>query len=264
MRFRVTIAAIAAVILGVAVPASSAHAQEADEGGGGAHLHEELEESLSEEQLEELEGGLGEEEFECLLEQVETVEGALAGDVSAIESCEEAPNPILPATNEIIWAVISFAVLFVLLARFAWPAIQRGLEGREATVREDLEAAEQARRDGEQALSQYQQQLAEARNEAAQIIEEAREAADGMRREVQENAEAEVQAARERAESEIEQNVARARSDLQREMADFAVSLAERIVERNLDRDAQMALIDQYIEEVGGMQGGGGGDARDN
>ena len=41
-------------------------------------------------------------------------------DVSA---CQEAPNPILPATNELIWGSISFVVLFFMLRRFAFPAL---------------------------------------------------------------------------------------------------------------------------------------------
>lgn len=252
MRARTTLAALAVIGLTVLAPSPAHAATVSDEEL--KHLLEEITgDGVTDEQLEEIQGGLSSEEFHCLLEQVEEIE---AGE--AVRTCEEAPNPILPATNEIIWAVISFAVLFALLAKFAFPAIRKGLEGREEAVRSDLEAAEQAKAEAEETLNTYRQQLADARNEAARIIDEARQAADGMRREMQETAATEAAAARQRAEAEIEQTVSRARSDLQRQVADFAVQLAERIVERNLDRDAQMALVDEYIAEVGGMSGGNG------
>ncbi|HLG00274.1 MAG TPA: F0F1 ATP synthase subunit B [Acidimicrobiia bacterium] len=175
-----------------------------------------------------------------------------------LDTCEESPNPILPATNEIIWGGLAFLVVFGLLWKMAIPAIQKGLKAREDKIRDDLEAAEKAKADAQTELAEYRAQLADARNEAARIIEEARQAADAMRREVQDSAEQEASKARERAQSEIEQTVTRARADLQREMGDFAVRLAERIVERNLDRSAQQALIDQYIAEVGALRGGNG------
>lgn len=247
MRFRATLAALAAVGLAF-LPSTAAWAAQEE---GEAHL--------TEEQEEQLRGDLDEHTFHCLEEQIEKIEVAEAGgDIEPLTTCEEAPNPILPEINEVIWAVISFALLFFLLAKFAFPAIRKGLEGREQAIRGDLESAEQARREAEELRSQYQAQLTEARNEAARIIEEARQAADGMRREVQENAEAEAAVARERSQAEIEQSIARARADLQRQVANFAVDLAERVVGQSLDRDAQLALVDQYISEVGGMATNGG------
>lgn len=253
MRARIALAALAVVGLTLAAPAAAV-AQE-DEQGPGPEVQ------LTEEQLDELiheaeeESDLSHHELECVAEQAEAL---LAGE--EVTTCEEAPNPILPEPNEVIWSIISFAVLFAVLAKFAFPAIRRGLEGREQAIRDDLEGAERTRQEAEQTLDEYKKQLAEARNEAARIIEEARQAADSMRREAQESADAEAGTARERAQAEIEQSVARARADLQREMGDFAVRLAERIVDQNLDRQAQQSLIDQYIAEVGsGGNGNGGG-----
>ena len=46
----------------------------------------------------------------------------------------ETTNPILPATNELIWGAISFTILFVVLAKLAWPALKKGLDERAAVV----------------------------------------------------------------------------------------------------------------------------------
>ena len=43
----------------------------------------------------------------------------------------------------------------------------------------------------------------------------------------------------------------RAIADLQNRVAELSIELAEKIVERNLDRDTQLQLIENYINEVG-------------
>ena len=85
-----------------------------------------------------------------------------------------AKNPILPDGKEIIWTVIAFAIAFTILAKYAFPAMKKGLQAREDKIRGDLERAEQARTEAEATLEQYQRQLADARSEATRIVEDAR------------------------------------------------------------------------------------------
>jgi F-type H+-transporting ATPase subunit b len=177
------------------------------------------------------------------------------GLVSLLLAAEqEAPNPILPATKEIVWGALAFLAVFLVLRAKAYPAIKAGLKQREDRIRADLEAAEQSKMQANGILEQYQRQLSDARNEAGRIIDEARKAADDLRRELMAKAESEAAELRQRAQADIDATVSRAKADLQREVASFAVTIAERVVERSLDRDAQLALIDRYINEVGGMQ----------
>ena len=111
----------------------------------------------------------------------------------------KAKNPIVPETKEIVWAVISFAIVFGLLAWKAWPAIKKAIADREAHIRTDLERAESAKTEAETSRADYQQQLSEARNEAGKIIEEARLAADQVRKDLIARAETEAAELRGRA-----------------------------------------------------------------
>jgi len=40
-------------------------------------------------------------------------------------------------------------------------------------------------------------------------------------------------------------------ADLRNRVSELAIELAEKVVERNLDRDTQLALIENYINSVG-------------
>lgn len=164
--------------------------------------------------------------------------------------CHEAPSPILPATNELIWGTAAFVILFAFMWKFGLPAVQKMMKNREDGIRADLERAESAKQEAETVLSEYRSQLADARNEAGRIIEEARAAADAMRRDLAARAESEAADLRSRAAEDIRLAGSRAMADLQSRVAELSIDLAERIVERSLDRETQLALVESYINEV--------------
>jgi F-type H+-transporting ATPase subunit b len=163
----------------------------------------------------------------------------------------KAKNPILPEGDEILWAAIAFVIVFGLLAWKAWPAIKSALEARQERIRQDLEKAEQARVEAETSLDEYRLQLAEARNEASQIIDEARLQAESVRQERVAAVEREIAELRSRAADDIRLATERAMGDLQSKVAELSIELAEKVVERNLDRQTQTALIESYINQVG-------------
>jgi F-type H+-transporting ATPase subunit b len=163
----------------------------------------------------------------------------------------EASNPIVPHWDEVLWGSISFLIVFSLLAWKAWPAIKKALADREDKIRGDLESAEAAKTEAESSLAEYQRQLAEARNESGKIIEEARLAADQVRKDLIARAEADAADLRTRAQEDIRLATERAMADLQGRVAELSIELAEKVVERNLDRDTQIALIESYINQVG-------------
>ncbi|HKF91608.1 MAG TPA: F0F1 ATP synthase subunit B [Acidimicrobiia bacterium] len=188
----------------------------------------------------------GEAEEECI---------KLLEDGKKIDDCQEAPSLILPAGNEIIWGGLAFVVLLLVMWKYALPPVRNMMKQREDRIREDLERAEQARTEAEGELANYRRQVADARNEAARIIEEARQSADEVRRQIQSQAEADAAETRSRAQEDIRLATDRAQADLQGRVADLSIELAEKIVERNLDRDTQLALVESYIGQVGNGNG---------
>ena len=173
--------------------------------------------------------------------------------IIAAEHAEDvkAKNPISPELKEVVWGAIAFVLVFAVLAWKAWPAIKKALADREARIRADLESAESAKTEAETSLAQYQQQLAEARTEAGKIIEEARLSADQVRKDLIARAETDAAELRQRAQEDIRLATERAMADLQGRVAELSIELAEKVVERNLDRDTQIALIESYINQVG-------------
>ncbi len=169
----------------------------------------------------------------------------------ALDKCNQSPSPVMPATAELLWGGLAFVIVFIALAKVGFPMIKKGLADREAKIRADLEGAEQARTSAESELADYRAQLAEARQEASGILDEARAQAETVRRELVAKAETDAQELRGKAADDIRMASERAMSDLQSKVSSLSVQLAEKIVEKNLDRDAQQQLVDSFINQVG-------------
>ena len=167
------------------------------------------------------------------------------------DDCQEAPNPILPEKNELIYGGLAFFILLGLMWKLAYPGVKKGMEARTQRIRDNLDEAEKTKSDAQQVLEEYQRQLADARNESARIIEEARQTAEQMRRDLISRAEAEAAELRQRSQEEIGAAQQRAMADLRRQVSGLAIDLAEKVVERSLDRDTNVALIESYIDQVG-------------
>jgi F-type H+-transporting ATPase subunit b len=164
---------------------------------------------------------------------------------------EKKTNPILPAANEIIWGALSFLVLLFLITRFAYPAVKKGIDARAEKIRRSLDEAERTRDEANTILEEYRRQLADAKSESSRIIEEARQAADKLRQDLRKQAEAEVAEIKQRAQDDIAAQVERAMGDLRARVAEMTIELTERVVQRNLDRETNLALIERFIEEAG-------------
>ncbi|MET0160329.1 MAG: F0F1 ATP synthase subunit B, partial [Acidimicrobiales bacterium] len=168
-----------------------------------------------------------------------------------VDDCQEAPSPILPEANELIWGALSFLVVFGALAKFGFPPIKKGLEDRAAKIQGDLDEAEAAKAEVTSKAAEYDAKLAEARSDAARIIEEARQDADAYRSDKKSEADAEIARLKAQAQADVEAAKAQAIGDLRGEVATLAIGAAEHVVGQSLDRDANVALVEQFIDSVG-------------
>jgi F-type H+-transporting ATPase subunit b len=164
---------------------------------------------------------------------------------------DEAHNPILPEMSEFVYAALAFFVLLALMWKFAFPAVQKAMDGRTQRIRDNLDEAERTKAEAQRILEEYQRQLADAKNESARIIDEARQTAEQMRRDLMVRAEAEVTELRDRSRQEIEAAQVRAVADLRTQVSELAIGAAEVVVQKNLDRDTNRALVERFIEQVG-------------
>ena len=110
----------------------------------------------------------------------------------AEEGTKKANNPILPVSNELFWAAVTFGLLWILMKFVLLPPVVKGMENREAKVRGDLDAAESAQTEATTKLAEYQASLVSTKADAVRRIEDARVEAEAARRQVIQAAESDA------------------------------------------------------------------------
>jgi F-type H+-transporting ATPase subunit b len=157
---------------------------------------------------------------------------------------------VLPETNELIAGVLAFLIVFFFVWKKALPSINRTLEARQAAITGKLDEAEKSKVEAEKLRRDFEAQLADARTRGNQIIEEARKSAEQMKSDLVARAQSEAEGIVAKARDEAGLEKARALSEARQEVANLSIDLAERVVGRNLDRETQLGLVDQYIAEL--------------
>ena len=149
------------------------------------------------------------------------------------------------------WTLIVFAVLVVLLGKFAWKPILEAVEAREKGIRSALDEAAAKNAEAAKLLDEHRAQIADARRQASELIAEGRAAGETVRKQIEEKARVEAQGMVDRARGEIERERDAAIQALRKESVDLALAAASRLMQQNLDQAKDRALVERYLAELG-------------
>ena len=159
-----------------------------------------------------------------------------------------------------LWLLIAYLVNFIILLGilllFAYKPLLRVLDQRAERIRESLAAADRAREEAATSQAAIQEQLNEARREGQRLLDQAREASDRYREEEMARARQEAEAFVARARSDIQRQRDAAIEEVRSNFGDLAITAAEQVIRRSLDRQVHQELIDHVLEEGEGLQRG--------
>src|SRR5699024_10745604 len=100
----------------------------------------------------------------------------------------------------------------------------------------------------------YEAEVRAAQNEAKEIIDASRVRGEELKQQLVEEAHVEAKQVKARAAKDIERDKEQAQREMKNEIAQVAMLVASKVVQKNLDNQVQQNLIDQFIDEVGGSQ----------
>jgi F-type H+-transporting ATPase subunit b len=148
------------------------------------------------------------------------------------------------------WTLIIFIVLLVILARFAFKPLTAAVEAREAALQKAIDDAKKDRDDAAKLLAEQTKALDAARAEAQRVIAESRTTGEKLRNDMLEQTKHQQHELLERARAEIDNERKRAIADLRREAVELAVAGASKVIERNLDDQANRKLVESFLATV--------------
>ena len=161
------------------------------------------------------------------------------------------PAILTPDLGLLFWMLLAFLVVFVVLAKYGFPAIINMVDERNKYIDESLRKAHEAQERLANIEKEGESILQEARAKQAQILKEAAETRDAIVEQAQEKARAEGARLLDDARVAIEQEKKAAIADIRQQVAALSVGIAEKVLRQNLKDDkSQMDLIDRMLDEV--------------
>jgi F-type H+-transporting ATPase subunit b len=149
-----------------------------------------------------------------------------------------------------LWTAITFLLLIVVLAKFAFGPIVKMLAERERSIRDAIDQAKKERAEAERMLADQKASLAAAQREAAALAQKSRQDVEALRAELTANARKEADQLVATARQQIVEEKAKALSELKAQVADLAIDATRRLIQSSLDEKSQRALVEDYIAKL--------------
>jgi F-type H+-transporting ATPase subunit b len=153
-------------------------------------------------------------------------------------------------TSLIFWEVVSFATLFFVLYKFAFPGILSVLEEREKKIKDSLDQAERHRSESEKRLKEYEAKLSAASKEAEGILAAAKERVQRLLEENEQRLTAEAERIKGDATRDIDHERRKAIQDIRNQTTDLALMVAEKVVQRSLTDADQRKFADEALDAL--------------
>ncbi|MBX3423794.1 MAG: F0F1 ATP synthase subunit B [Pirellulaceae bacterium] len=171
-------------------------------------------------------------------------------DPTHVNMTDQAEDPSEWRSEMAIASLIVFGCLLAVLSAFAWKPISEGLDRREKSIANHLANAEKASQDAMAKLREYEAKLSLASSEAQQMLSDARKDAEATGQRLISSAQEEAARHRERAVAEIESAKTIALGELAQRSTDIAMSLAGRIIGREVKAADHQSLIQEMLSKL--------------
>ncbi len=137
---------------------------------------------------------------------------------------------VLPDFGLLFWTALVFAILLILLAKFAWKPILSAVNEREQKITDALDLAEKTKAEMKALQSQNENLLKEARAERDAIVRDAKDTAMKMVEDAKNAAKTEAEKVMTSARESIISEKNAAISELKNQVAVFSIEIAEKLV----------------------------------
>ncbi|MGE5675704.1 MAG: F0F1 ATP synthase subunit B [Mycobacterium leprae] len=161
------------------------------------------------------------------------------------------PITLFPDAPTMIWTTINFVIIAVGLYYLLFKPLLGAISKREADIQADIQKAQEDRAEAERLRKDFESQIANAQAAAQDVIRKATQAATATKEQIESDARARATEMLENATKTIEREKQKAVAELREEVANLAVAVAGKVIERNLDNAEQQRLAESFVAEVG-------------
>jgi F-type H+-transporting ATPase subunit b len=169
---------------------------------------------------------------------------------AAAQEHEVTLSPFAGNVGNAVWTLLIFVLVVILLGKFAWGPVLALLQQREEFIHSSLADAKRDREEAEARLKEYAAKLQSAQREAVAILEEARRDAERLREELRGRAKTEAETIIKNAERQVQLETSRALQQIRQEAVDLSVTIASKLLQRNISKDDNERLINDAMKQI--------------
>ena len=151
----------------------------------------------------------------------------------------------------LIFTWVNLFILFLIMKKLLFKPVMSMLAEREKEVSSMYEKAESAQQNAEKLENEYATKLSEAKEEALRIMKDATDAANKKGEQIVSEAQQKASASIAKAQREIEREKLSAVSEIKKDIASIAVSVAEKVIEKDINEKDYERLVEEFIESSG-------------
>lgn len=151
---------------------------------------------------------------------------------------------------QFIGAFGTFLVAFFVLRKYLYLPLIEMIDERQMKLAQDLEQAKKARDDMEHMKADNEQHMRAAEKKIQDMMAEATKSAASMREELVGAARHEAKTILEKAQIQLTEEREKVMKGIREEVITLSIQVAERVVQRNMDKDAQKELAKRFVGEL--------------
>ena len=161
------------------------------------------------------------------------------------------PNPLVQLDPGLfIWTILTFLLLYFVLAKFAWKPLLKALESRENDIQSSIEDAEKAKSELENLNHEAEKIIAKARSDAQEIRSEAKIAAEKIKVEIRSQAENDAKKIKDEANAQIQVEKDKAILEIRKEVVSLTMLVAQKVIGKNLSVEDNQQIIEKAILDL--------------
>ena len=157
---------------------------------------------------------------------------------------------VTPDIGLIFWTTVSFAILYFILAKYAWKPILGAVNDREKSIKDALSAAEKAKEEMANLKSDNEKILNEAKLQREALLKDARDIKSKIIADAQNEATEKANKLIEAAKTAIDNEKSAAMKELKNTVLDLSLNIAEKLLSKELDnKDKQVKNIQDILDK---------------
>ena len=149
-----------------------------------------------------------------------------------------------------VWTILTFLLLLTVLTKFAWKPLLKMLKDREELIRSSLEDAEKAQTELAKLNAEGEKIINKARAEAQEILSQCKSSATTLKEETLKDAKEKAKVIADNAEKQILVEKEKAIEEIKSEVVNLSLSVAEKLIKKNISVEDNKALIDESLSQV--------------